>query len=88
MCAAESIVASCVPDEEPMEEVTDETIDVAGHMQKYAAQGALWLPTNLLAHLPDSTDFQTLEDQKVDGRPVSEWQAVASAQQDESAAAT
>lgn len=45
-------------------------------------------PTNLLAHLPDSTDFQTLEDQKVDGRPVGEWQAVASAQQDESAAAT
>ncbi len=74
------------PAEKAMEEVSDEVIDVAGHMQKYAAHGALWLPTALLSEMPGDTSFKELPEQKVDGHPVSEWRAAAE-QKDESAVA-
>ncbi len=61
------------PDEKAMEEVSDEVIDVAGHMQKYAAHGALWLSSDLLPQLPDGSGFHAMGEEKVDGRPVTEW---------------
>jgi class 3 adenylate cyclase len=75
------------PDEKAMEEVSDEVVDVAGHMQKYAAHGALWVATDLLPQLPTGHGFRDLQDQQVDGHPVSEWRPLAAAQPDKAAAA-
>jgi class 3 adenylate cyclase len=67
------------PNDKAMEEVSDEVIDVAGHMQKYAAHGTLWLSSDLLSQLSDSSGFRALSDQAVDGHPVSEWRPAAAA---------
>jgi class 3 adenylate cyclase len=63
------------PPEKAMEEISDEVIDVAGHMQKYAAHGALWLPQQLLEELPDRTGFRVITAQQVDGHTPYEWRA-------------
>jgi len=61
------------PDEKNMEDISDEVIDVAGHMQKYAAHGALWIAKEHLAELPDASGFQLVPEQLVDGRTPYEW---------------
>jgi len=63
------------PPEKAMEEISDEVIDVAGHMQKYAAHGALWLPQELLADLSDESGFRMITGQEVDGHVPYEWRA-------------
>jgi len=64
------------PEDKAMEEISDETIDVAGHMQKYAAHGALWLSRTVMMELPgDHAGWRTISDQKVDGHDVFEWRA-------------
>lgn len=63
------------PPEKAMEEISDEVIDVAGHMQKYAAHGALWLPQELVEELGDESGFRMISGQEVDGHIPYEWRA-------------
>ena len=63
------------PPDKAMEEISDEVIDVAGHMQKYAAHGALWLSQEVLEQLGDKTGFRVISGQQVDGRIPYEWRA-------------
>ncbi len=62
------------PEDKAMEEISDEAIDVAGHMQKYAAHGALWISRDMLGPEMDPTGFNPI-DQQVDGRDVLQWRA-------------
>lgn len=59
-------------DEMPMEEMSDSSIDVAGHMQKYADPGTLWISEELFEKLRDSSGFQEA-DRAVDARNVYVW---------------
>jgi class 3 adenylate cyclase len=61
------------PEDKNMEEISDEVIDVAGHMQKYAAHGALWLSRTTMMELGDQSGWRSIADQKVDGHEVFEW---------------
>jgi serine/threonine protein kinase/class 3 adenylate cyclase len=61
------------PEGKDMEEISDEVIDVAGHMQKYAAPSALWMDKELLNDLPKRDGFLPVMDQQVDGRTPYEW---------------
>ncbi|MEO5935806.1 MAG: hypothetical protein ABIP81_01195, partial [Terriglobales bacterium] len=61
------------PDDKAMEEISDETIDVAGHMQKYAAPASLWLGKEVLTELESSAGFEEVTTQMVDGRVPYEW---------------
>jgi serine/threonine protein kinase/class 3 adenylate cyclase len=64
------------PEEKAMEEVTDEVIDVAGHMQKYANPDSLWVSREVLHELDDADKegfFQV--DRDVDNRITYEWRA-------------
>jgi serine/threonine protein kinase/class 3 adenylate cyclase len=63
------------PEEKDMEDISDEAIDIAGHMQKYAAHGALWLSRALMMELGDQTGWRAITDQKVDGLDCFEWRA-------------
>lgn len=67
------------PDDKAMEEISDEVIDVAGHMQKYAAPGALWLGKEVLSELEASAGFEQITTQMVDGRVPYEWKLRATA---------
>lgn len=60
------------PEEKHMEEVSDEVIDVAGHMQKYAAPGTLWLSEQSFKELADHDGFEPLTE-VVDGCHVMQW---------------
>jgi class 3 adenylate cyclase len=61
------------PEEKNMEEVSDEAVDVAGHMQKYAAPDTLWLSREVFDELANPEGFAPVENQKVDGHPVFAW---------------
>jgi class 3 adenylate cyclase len=61
------------PEEKQMEEVSDESVDVAGHMQKYAAPGALWLSRTVMMELGDQTGWREVTEQQVDGHDCYEW---------------
>lgn len=63
------------PEEKAMEDISDETIDVAGHMQKYAAHGAVWLSRTVMMELGAQTGWRAIPNQKVDGHDVFEWRA-------------
>ena len=60
------------PPEKAMEEISDEAIDIAGHMQKDAAPGALWIAQGIVGQLPDQAGFVTTA-RRVDGLEVQEW---------------
>ena len=64
------------PEERLMEDITDEVIDVAGHMQKYAAHGTLWISQEGLRELAEKDDFHAISTQQVDGRTPFEWRPV------------
>lgn len=64
------------PESKRMEEVSDETVDCAGHMQKYAAPGTVWISTLVHDELKDHSGFNSIET-KVDGHRVFEWRAEA-----------
>ncbi len=57
----------------PMEEIADETVDVAGHLQKYAKPDSLWVSEEVWSRLSDQSGFNSV-DQTVDGRKVRTWQ--------------
>jgi serine/threonine protein kinase/class 3 adenylate cyclase len=61
------------PESKGMEEISDEVIDVAGHMQKYAAPDSLWLSREVLNQLADRGGFRPVTDKQVDGRTAYEW---------------
>lgn len=63
------------PETKAMEEISDEVIDVAGHMQKYAAHGALWISKEMLGPETNPEGFRLVTDQQVDGHDALEWRA-------------
>ncbi len=63
------------PEDKNMEDVSDENIDVAGHMQKYAAHGSIWMARELVQEVTDPKGFFTVDDQLVDGRVPVSWRA-------------
>jgi class 3 adenylate cyclase len=76
------------PENKAMEEISDEVIDVAGHMQKYAAHGALWITKEMLGPEANFEGFHPIADQKVDGHDVLEWRAVGATEITERGAST
>jgi len=62
-----------VPSGKPLEEISDEVIDVAGHLQKYAEEDSLWISAEAYRHhLTDRNAFTRL-DRQVDNRVVYVW---------------
>jgi class 3 adenylate cyclase len=61
------------PDDKTVDQVTDFVIDLAGHMQKYAAPNALWLAKEVLDGLQEKNGFRLVTTQEVDGRATYEW---------------
>ena len=61
-----------IPEEKPLEEISDHTIDVAGHLQKEAESDALWVSEDVHARLSDKNGFTGL-DLQVDGHQVFAW---------------
>ncbi len=62
-----------VPEEKPLEEISDHTIDVAGHLQKDAAPDSLWISDDAHSLLTERSGFSKLDTQ-VDGHQVYAWQ--------------
>ena len=62
-----------VPDNKPLEEISDETIDVAGHLQKYAGVDSLWVTGDVYRGLVDREGFARM-DRQVDNHDVYAWQ--------------
>lgn len=67
------------PDDKLMEEISDEVIDVAGHMQKAASPASIWLGKEVLTELESSAGFEQITTQMVDGRVPYEWKLRATA---------
>lgn len=61
-----------IPEEKPLEEISDHTIDVAGHLQKDAGSDTLWISEDAHARLSDKTGFTKLDIQ-IDGHQVFAW---------------
>ena len=61
------------PESKRMEEISDEVVDIAGHMQKYAAPNTLWLARDVLHQLAEPAGFRPVADRQVDGRIPCEW---------------
>jgi class 3 adenylate cyclase len=59
-------------DETPMEQMSDFTIDVAGHMQKYAEHDALWISEAAFEQLTERAGIEP-NGQQVDDRNVYMW---------------
>ncbi|OFV98673.1 MAG: hypothetical protein A3F68_03645 [Acidobacteria bacterium RIFCSPLOWO2_12_FULL_54_10] len=60
------------PDDKALEEISDEVIDVAGHMQKYADGDTLWISEDAFNRLIDRSGY-TPTDKQVDNRKVYVW---------------
>jgi hypothetical protein len=67
------------PEEKAMEEISDEVVDVAGHMQKYATHQTLWMAKEVLSELTSADGFVQVADKLVDGRIPFEWRPEAEA---------
>ena len=76
------------PENKAMEDISDEVIDVAGHMQKYAAHGALWIAKDMLGPEANFEGFHEITDQQVDGHTVMEWRPVGAMETAERGAST
>jgi class 3 adenylate cyclase/predicted Ser/Thr protein kinase len=61
-----------IPEEKPLEEISDHTIDVAGHLQKEAEPDTLWVSGDVHGRLVDRNGFTRLDTQ-VDGHEVFAW---------------
>jgi len=75
------------PENKAMEDISDEVIDVAGHMQKYAAHGALWIAKEMLGPEANFEGFREIAD-KVDGHVVMEWRPAESGERLQQGAST
>lgn len=58
-----------IPDEKPLELVSDQSIDVAGHLQKYAEKNELWISGDAYTRLADTSGFVHL-DRQIDNHEV------------------
>lgn len=58
----------------PMEEMSDRSIDIAGHMQKYADVNAIYAAEHVMAEIRGSADFAPAA-KEVDGHRVYAWRA-------------
>jgi len=56
----------------PIEEITDRTIDIAGHMQKYAKPNTIYIGKDAIEGIRSASDFRDAHTQ-VDGCEVFEW---------------
>ncbi len=63
-----------IPEDKPLEEISDHTIDVAGHLQKYAAENALWISDAAYSLLTEKAGFNRIE-QVVDNHAVYAFEA-------------
>ena len=70
--AGANIGSVSTDDRTPMEEISDFSIDIAGHMQKYADPDTLWISEDLYRRLDDSSGFGA-NGKEVDGRQVFAW---------------
>jgi hypothetical protein len=61
-----------VPDTKPLEEISDETIDVAGHLQKCAEVDSLWVSGDVYRGLANREGFVQVT-RRVDNREVYAW---------------
>lgn len=59
-------------DSTPMENISDHSIDVAGHMQKYAEADSIWISGETYNQLKNKDGFSKLNE-RVDDRIVYEW---------------
>ena len=59
-------------DHTPMEAISDSSIDVTGHLQKYAEADSIWVSEELLERLDDPSGFRPV-DREVDGRKIHAW---------------
>jgi class 3 adenylate cyclase len=59
-------------DATPMEQISDFSIDVAGHMQKYADPDSVWVSEETYQQLTDTSGFEA-NGQEVDHRKVFAW---------------
>jgi hypothetical protein len=53
----------------PLEEMSDHVIDVAGHMQKYAAPNSIYISKNIIKPLEETSQFVPIS-KVVDGYEV------------------
>ena len=60
------------PEDKPLEEISDEVIDVAGHMQKYADPDTVWISGEAYNQLVERDGFERL-DRQVDNHEVFVW---------------
>ncbi|MBI1956342.1 MAG: protein kinase, partial [Acidobacteria bacterium] len=60
------------PEDKPLEEISDEVIDVAGHLQKYADPDTLWISAEAYNQLVDRSGFAPT-DRQVDNHDVYVW---------------
>jgi hypothetical protein len=58
----------------PMEEMADRSIDIAGHMQKYAEADTIFIGKHVIEEMRTASDFQPVEKQ-VDGCDVYAWRS-------------
>jgi len=58
-----------IPDEKPLEEISDQSIDVAGHLQKYAEKNELWISAEVYTRLSDTSGYVQV-DRQVDNHEV------------------
>jgi len=65
------------PEDKPLEDISDEIIDVAGHMQKYAEPDTMWISGDVYQRLVDRSGYERL-DKQVDNRTVYEWKIILS----------
>jgi class 3 adenylate cyclase len=57
-----------------MEQMADRSIDLAGHLQKYAEPNSIYAPKSVVDVLPDKMGLQPI-DKQVDGVDVCAWRA-------------
>ncbi|MGE3920185.1 MAG: adenylate/guanylate cyclase domain-containing protein [Gammaproteobacteria bacterium] len=58
---------------EPLENISDHTIDIAGHMQKYAEPNSIYAPMHLVNQLANPQGFEDLH-KEIDGCKVYRWE--------------
>ncbi len=61
----------------PLEEISDHAIDVAGHMQKYASPGEIFIAKHILETMKDKGGFSPAG-KEVDGYEVYSWKKTSS----------
>ena len=64
-----------VPNNKAIDDINDETIDVAVALQEAAAENCLWTTRETLSTLHDQSGFQAMTMQQVNGHAIIEWRS-------------